>query len=124
MSRPKSALFKGAASAVDERPASSVKMSGRFLFIIFVPCVPFPPIRRSAASSNSFLVDGETIFVESSALMKTKVNYIPAGYHTATPYLIVNGAERALDFYKQAFGATEVMRMAGPDGKIMHAEFQ
>ena len=52
--------------------------------------------------------------------MKTK--YIPDGYHTATPYLIVNGGARAIDFYKQAFGATEVMRMPGPGGKVMHAE--
>ena len=52
-------------------------------------------------------------------------SYIPAGYHTATPYLIVNGAARALEFYKQAFGATELMRHASPDGsKVMHAEIQ
>jgi PhnB protein len=44
------------------------------------------------------------------------------GYHTVTPYLIVKGASAALDFYKQAFNANERMRMAGPDGKIMHAE--
>jgi PhnB protein len=56
--------------------------------------------------------------------MHTKVNYIPAGYHTATPYLIVNGAARAIEFYKQAFGAAEVMRMADPGGKVMHAEIQ
>ncbi len=56
--------------------------------------------------------------------MKTKVNFIPPGYHTATPYLIINGAARALEFYKQAFGATELMRMAGPDGKVGHAEIR
>ena len=54
--------------------------------------------------------------------MKTK--YIPDGYHTATPYLIVTGAARALEFYKQAFGATEVVRMDGPGGKVMHAEIK
>ena len=54
--------------------------------------------------------------------MKTK--YIPDGYHTATPYLIVTGAARALEFYKQAFGAIEVVRMAGPAGKVMHAEIK
>ena len=52
--------------------------------------------------------------------MKTK--YIPDGYHTATPYLIVNGGARAIEFYKKAFGATELMRMPGPGGKVMHAE--
>jgi PhnB protein len=54
--------------------------------------------------------------------MKTK--YIPDGYHTATPYLIVTGAARAIQFYKQAFGAAEVMRMDGPNGKVMHAEIK
>jgi PhnB protein len=49
---------------------------------------------------------------------------IPEGYHTATPYLIIRGATRALDFYRQAFGATELMRHAMPDGRIGHAEIQ
>jgi PhnB protein len=50
------------------------------------------------------------------------VKPIPNGYHTATPYLIVKGGARAIDYYKQAFGATELMRFAGPDGRIGHAE--
>jgi PhnB protein len=49
---------------------------------------------------------------------------IPDGYHTITPYLVVKGAEKAIDFYKKAFGALEVHRMAGPEGKILHAELQ
>jgi PhnB protein len=49
---------------------------------------------------------------------------IPDGFHTVTPYLIVNGAARALEFYKKAFGATELMRMPGPEGKVMHAEIK
>jgi PhnB protein len=49
---------------------------------------------------------------------------VPAGYHTVTPYLVVRDAAKAIDFYKRAFGATEVMRMAMPDGKIMHAEIK
>ncbi len=52
------------------------------------------------------------------------VKYIPDGYHTATPYLIIKGAAKALDFYKKAFGATELMRMPGSDGKIGHAEIR
>lgn len=52
------------------------------------------------------------------------VNPIPEGYHTLTPYLAVEDAERAIEFYKDAFGAQEVMRMGGPDGKIAHAELQ
>src|SRR5215213_10314119 len=52
------------------------------------------------------------------------VKPIPDGYHTATPYLIIDGAAAAIEFYKQAFGATELVRMAGPDGKIGHAEIR
>lgn len=54
--------------------------------------------------------------------MAGKVKLIPEGYHTATPYLIIQGAAAALEFYKKIFGATEIMRMAQPDGKIGHAE--
>ena len=50
-----------------------------------------------------------------------KVNPVPEGYHTVTPFLNVNGANEALAFYKKAFGAEERFRMPGPDGKIMHA---
>ena len=56
--------------------------------------------------------------------MSDKVHYIPAGYHSVTPYLYIDGAAKAIEFYKQAFGATEVMRLPGPDGKIAHAEIQ
>jgi len=56
--------------------------------------------------------------------MSTKVKPIPDGYHTVTPYLVVNGAANALDFYKKAFGATELFRFPQPDGKIMHAEIK
>jgi PhnB protein len=52
------------------------------------------------------------------------VKPIPDGYHTATAYLIVRDAAGAIDFYKQAFGATELFRLAGPDGKIGHAEIK
>ena len=49
---------------------------------------------------------------------------IPTGYHSVTPSLIVRDAAKAIDFYKQAFGAEEVSRMAGPGGAIMHAEIR
>jgi PhnB protein len=52
------------------------------------------------------------------------VKPIPDGYGSVTPYLIVNGASKALDYYKMAFGAQELMRFDGPNGSIMHAEFQ
>jgi PhnB protein len=56
--------------------------------------------------------------------MPEKVNPIPDGYHSVTPYIVVDGGARAIEFYKQAFGATELFRMAGPDGKIGHAEIK
>ncbi len=56
--------------------------------------------------------------------MAGKVNAIPTGYHSVTPYLVVNDANRAIEFYKQAFGATETVRMGGPGGKIGHAEIK
>ncbi len=52
------------------------------------------------------------------------VKPIPDGYHTVTPYIIVDGAAAALDFYKKAFGAEELDRHLGPGGKIMHAEMK
>jgi PhnB protein len=52
------------------------------------------------------------------------VKPIPEGYHNVTPYLYVRGAAAAIDFYKSVFGATEIVRMAGPNGRIMHAEMK
>jgi len=56
--------------------------------------------------------------------MAKKAQAIPEGYHTVTPSLFVRGAGQAIDFYKKAFGAEELMRFAGPDGSIMHAEIR
>ncbi len=56
--------------------------------------------------------------------MSDQIQPIPAGYHTVTPYLVVQGAADALAFYHQAFGAIESFRMPGPDGKIGHAEIK
>lgn len=52
----------------------------------------------------------------------SKVNPIPTGYHSVTPYLIIKGAAEAIEYYKKAFGATELFRMAQDDGRIGHAE--
>jgi PhnB protein len=49
---------------------------------------------------------------------------IPEGYHTLTPYLAVESAAEAIEFYKRAFGAEERGRMLGPDGSIAHAEIK
>ena len=52
------------------------------------------------------------------------VKPIPEGYHSVTPYLIVDDGAAALDFYQKAFSASEMFRMQGPDGKIAHAEIK
>ena len=53
-----------------------------------------------------------------------KVKPIPAGYHSITPYVIIDGAARAIEFYKQAFGAKELMRIPSPGDRIGHAEIK
>jgi PhnB protein len=49
---------------------------------------------------------------------------VPDGYRTATPYLIIKGASDAIEFYKRAFGATELLRMSDPQGRVGHAEIK
>jgi PhnB protein len=56
--------------------------------------------------------------------MAAKVKPIPDGYPRVTPYLCVDGASKAIEFYETVFGAKERMRMGGPDGKIGHAELE
>lgn len=56
------------------------------------------------------------------AAAKKRVKPIPDGYRTVTPYLCIDGAAQAIDFYKRAFGARERMRMEAPGGKVGHAE--
>jgi uncharacterized glyoxalase superfamily protein PhnB len=56
--------------------------------------------------------------------MAKKAAPIPKGYHTVTPSIFVDGAAKAIDFYKKALEAEEVMRFPGPDGKLMHAEIK
>lgn len=56
--------------------------------------------------------------------MESNVKAIPDGYSVVAPYLIIRGAARALEFYQQAFGAKERMRLAMPNGLIGHAEIQ
>jgi PhnB protein len=54
----------------------------------------------------------------------SKVPYIPKGYNTVTPYLVIKGAAKAIDYYKNVFGATVVVRMDTPDGRVGHAELK
>ena len=52
------------------------------------------------------------------------VKPIPEGYRSVTPYLSIQGAAEAIEFYKRAFGATELLRLVAPDGTIGHAEIK
>jgi PhnB protein len=54
----------------------------------------------------------------------SNVSYIPKDYNTITPYLVIRGAAQAIEYYKKVFGATELFRMNGPDGKVGHAELK
>ena len=56
--------------------------------------------------------------------MASQVKEIPKGFHTVTPYLTVTDGARTIDFYKRAFGAEELLRLDGQDGKIIHAEIK
>jgi PhnB protein len=59
---------------------------------------------------------------EGDEMSKGRTKPVPDGYPCVTPYLVVDGAAKALDFYQRVFGATERMRMPGPSGKVGHAE--
>jgi len=54
----------------------------------------------------------------------SKVPYVPEGYNTVTPYLVIKGAAKAIEYYKEVFGAEEKFRMNGPDGRVGHAELR
>jgi PhnB protein len=64
------------------------------------------------------------MFESAQEVLMANVKPIPDEYPRVTPYLIVDGASAAIEFYARVFGATERMRMPGPDGKIGHAELQ
>jgi PhnB protein len=57
--------------------------------------------------------------------MSSRIKPIPSGFHTLTPHLVVKGASKAIEFYKKAFGAEELRRVSGPDGKsLIHADLK
>jgi len=56
--------------------------------------------------------------------MPESVSHVPEGYHSVTPYLIVDGAARAIEFYRRAFGAEELFRMEREEGRVGHAEIR
>lgn len=79
----------------------------------------------SKKSNKKSAVKSKTAKKKSAKKSKEKkVSALPKGYNNVTSYLIVNGAARAIEFYKKVFGAKEMLRMQQPDGKIMHAELK
>ena len=62
--------------------------------------------------------------VKAKLKVKPKAKPVPPGLHTATPYLFVQGAAGAIDFYKAAFNAKELMRMPAPGGRVGHAQIR
>jgi PhnB protein len=78
----------------------------------------------STAPAPRLRASGRAAIVVAARSIAMAVRPIPDGYHAVTPYLIVEGAAHALDFYKAVFGATERMRMAGPGGRVAHAEMR
>ena len=75
--------------------------------------------KKSAKSKSAKRRTGKP---KAKARKPRRVQAIPAGYHSITPYLIINGAAAALEFYKNAFGAKEKVRMGEPGGRVGHAE--
>ncbi|MBU6470077.1 MAG: VOC family protein [Gammaproteobacteria bacterium] len=75
--------------------------------------------KKSAKSKSAKRRAGKP---KATARKPRRVQPIPAGYHSITPYLIINGAAAALEFYKNAFDAKEKVRMPAPGGRIGHAE--
>jgi PhnB protein len=68
-------------------------------------------------------MSAQTTTTERKEKSTNRIKAVPDGYHTLTPHLVVKGASQAIEFYKKAFGAEEIGRMPGPDGKsLMHAE--
>ena len=82
---------------------------------------------QTAAEGDLETIEQDLKFQERKSGEKTKkdaVSAIPSGFRTVTPYLAIKNAVKALEFYKKAFGATEVHKTIMPDGRLGHAEIQ
>jgi PhnB protein len=88
----------------------------------FTTCVEIG--KRPAARDHSARHNLKLLTTFKKEKIMSKVSPIPQGYHSITPYLVIQGAAQAIDYYKKVFGATEVVRMDAPGGKIAHAELQ
>jgi PhnB protein len=75
-------------------------------------------------NESKILVSQLTADPDEEPTMPTQAKPIPDGYYSITPYLIIKGAAQAIEFYKHAFGAVELFRLADPSGKVGHAEIK
>jgi len=84
------------------------------------------PAKKSAKKVSKKVTKKAAPKAKASARKKStaKVSFIPKGYHTATPYLIIRNAAAAIDFYKAAFGAKEIGRLTMSGDKVVHCEIQ
>ncbi len=92
--------------------------------------VPAPLVRRGIthiecnAASDQVPNPMPTSTPSPSSSSKPAAKPIPNGFHTVTPYLVCDGASDAITFYEKAFGATELLRVPTPKGKLMHASIK
>src|SRR5438094_1802928 len=77
-----------------------------------------------ATRIEDYHMDKKSKQAKKSKPKKAKVDPVPKGFRTVTPYLSINGAAAAIDWYKKAFGAREIVREPTPDGKLMHAQIR
>jgi PhnB protein len=81
-------------------------------------------VSKAAGAVRSTISKAKKVAKKAVPKRRAKVQPIPKGYHVVTPSFVVRGAAEAIEFYKKAFGAKELARMPGPDGKVMHAEIK
>ena len=80
--------------------------------------------RQSTAKAKTKKAPARRASSARTGSAKKKVAPVPPGYHTVTPHLVCRGTAGAVEFYKKAFGARQLMLMTGPDGTVMHAEMR
>src|SRR5262245_55485384 len=106
------------------RCPSSANISSRSLIAFRLPRQP-PEFLETAGLLTPFRVRrGKTPACKKGEVAMAKVRAIPEGYFQLTPFFNVKGADRAIEFYKKAFGAEERAVMKAPDGTVMHAELK
>ena len=115
-------------------PAVSEELNDAVEALMATPNAPLPRVNTKLAALLRIAAElrdlpGEDFKARLKAALQTsgaqpiRAAAVPSGHHSATACLVVRDAPRAIEFYRRAFGATERMRLADPDGKIVHAEF-